>query len=144
MPKFDIEINQSDVDRTFKWIETRGNNTTKLWKAVTPIMRKQVEREFSDENPNRWKALSPRYLQEKLEAGYPATVGVRTGLLKRCATDKANIVYRKDYMLYSIGSQQERFSDFNAKRKIFKHSQRYMQAMYKQVAQKWINEEVAS
>ncbi len=145
--KAQFQVNQSDINHIFSWIKATGERTSGLWERVEPMMKEQVRREFSDENPNNWRALSPKYLQWKMEQGYPATIGVRKGFLKMAATDRAVIKKGKDYFLYSvnmgIASQVEGFdyfSDFNRKRKIFKHTQRYMNTAYANAVEQWINQ----
>ncbi len=142
-----VKINIDDVNSVFGWIMKAGTDVDALWDRVIPVMKTEVAREFSDENPNKWKALSPLYKKWKMEQGYPEIIGVRTGTLKRAATAGAIIVRSPERLEYTIDTgpavQQEGFnyfSDFDEKRKIFKHTRNVMSKHYREAAQKWMDE----
>jgi phage gpG-like protein len=145
-----IDVNDRDLQQVVKWIDSIGSNKKKLWKQMIPVMREQVSKEFSDANPNEWKALKPSYVQWKMDQGYPATIGVRTGNLKDAATTNALTTYTDEYLVYQINSNMATaaegfnyFLDFNRKRKIFKHTERYMNSLYRQSAESWLNADIS-
>jgi hypothetical protein len=146
--KPELQVNDADVKRVTQWIESIGVDKRQLWNTMEPVIREQMNREFSDENPNRWKALSPHYLQEKLAAGFPATIGVRTGNLKRAATDAAIVEKREEFMVYTINPGMDKsdegpyFEDFHAKRKIFRHTTPYINKVYHEAAERWIKTDI--
>lgn len=142
------EIDSKDIINVFGWIEKAGTNTFKLWKRVIPILREQAGREFTDENPNQWKALKPGYLKWKAEKGYPLTIGVRKGYLKRAATSNAIIIetestleYKVNHSLAFEAENKDYFRKFHEKRPIFNHSKRYLSGTYRKAAEDWINGE---
>ncbi len=141
-----INVDELDVKRVFSWIMDASSNTRVLWNTVEPLMKMQVSRQFSDENPNNWKPLKQSYLDWKVSQGYPKTIGVRKGYLKEAATDKAIISKERNHMTYSINTDiavqaegYDYFSKFHKQRKIFKHTTRYMNKLYYEAAESWIN-----
>lgn len=77
----------------FESIEQKSNDATPLWKALTPGIKKAVNYEFSEANPNKWAPISDRWKNWKNQHGYPTTIGIRTGSLKRAVSDDAKVEY---------------------------------------------------
>lgn len=143
-----LEVNQKDINQVFSWIKEKGNNLDSLWNKIIPIMKDQVKYEFSDANPNRWKALSKTYKKWKEEHGYPSTIGVRKGTLKDAATNNAVIKKSKKYMEYGVDTDRvvengiKYAFEFNKKREIFKYTHRYMDHLVDKAADEWIEKEL--
>lgn len=88
-----------------KWMKDVNvsiENTDVLWKSLDDDIIKAINYEFSDANPNRWNQLSQKYFVEKTAKGFPETIGVRTGSLKRAATTDAIKDYKKGIMEWAV------------------------------------------
>lgn len=142
-----VRVSSKDKERLLSWIqdkESKFDDLRPVLNEMKPIAAKTVGREFSSKNPNAWSPLSPAYVKEKTEAGYPATIGVRTGGLKWAATtgamitiDKRGLTWRVD--MGHVNSEGERVGDyagdFNSTREIFIYTRRYLVRLKNAVVQ---------
>lgn len=86
-----------------------------IWNDVDAILRKHVKTRFSTRGGGRepWPPLSPSTLAAKKKAGYPATILVRTGKLKRALTlTGGEHIFSKARLSMTFGADI-RYADFH-------------------------------
>lgn len=140
--KFKISANEKEIQNVLNWIGAIGQNTRDLWDIVVPIIREKTAEEFTDDNPNRWKELSPRYLEWKRAMGYPDTIGVATGLLRDTAINTQDIFYGDRELRYQVKDSPGYFQDFHSKRPLFGYTRTHLETLYREAVQKWINNDI--
>lgn len=142
--KFIVKLEEQDVNKVFNWVNKVGSDPTELWNILVPIIRKEADKEFTDSNPNNWKALTLKYKILKAKQGFPQTIGVRTGILKEAATTKATIIRSNGKLSYSVNNSMDKgyFNYFQKRRNIFKYTKAYIKSIYKEVTQRWLNEDI--
>ena len=94
------------VARMTQAVKTSDNMSDTLMKLV-PDIQDILRFEFSDANPAGWDPLQPMYVRWKRERGYPTTIGIMTGALKRAATDDAIIDAQPQKLIYKINTSVE-------------------------------------
>lgn len=82
------------LHRWFDDFKKDVSDTRSIWKELTPEIKKQINYEFSDANPNKWDPISAKYKATKIKQGFPVTIGVRTGSLRNAAGDNAIVTYK--------------------------------------------------
>ncbi|PKL35870.1 MAG: hypothetical protein CVV44_20350 [Spirochaetae bacterium HGW-Spirochaetae-1] len=143
-----------------EWVGTplhRSQDAQGLYEQLVPELRQAVAYGFSDANPNNWAELSPGWLDEKRERGWPETIGVATGALKRAATVNAQIAVTKTHLTWGINENEsspghgidgwtvgDYARDFHAVRPIFKSTMAFLRSVYKKAAQKWLTEQMSN
>jgi hypothetical protein len=85
-------------------VEKAIDDSKDLWKLLDSDIVKAVNYEFSEANPNSWKQLSQAYFTEKTAKGFPETIGVRTGSLKRAAAEDAIREYGKGVLGWAVNN----------------------------------------
>ena len=147
------EINpngEDSIKSILNWIENKKQKATNpkgLWNELIPEIKQSIKYELSSSNPNDWPTLSPEYLQEKREKGWPDTIGVATGSMKKALTDEAKVKVAKDYLLWAInedirGNEGERVGDyaqdFDTFRPLFKQTIRFVNKIIQKAISKWM------
>lgn len=88
---------RDSVESLKKWFddfERDATDTRSVWRELTPEIKKAINFEFSEANPNNWDPILASYKATKIRQGFPVTVGVRTGSLRSAAGENANVVYK--------------------------------------------------
>lgn len=112
----DIRVNEKDpkgsrsvealVARMTQGVKNADNVSDTLMMLV-PDIQDILRFEFSDANPAGWDPLKSSYVRWKRERGYPTTIGIMTGALKRAATDDAIIEAQPQKLIYKINPSVE-------------------------------------
>lgn len=74
-------------------IEQRAEDFRPVWDEVARDLMDFEKRVFASEGAairHVWPSLSPDYLAQKMREGYPASILVRTGALKRSLTEEGS------------------------------------------------------
>ena len=153
--EFHIHEKNPNSDGSIKsilsWIDDKKQKATDprgLWNELIPEIKQSIKYELSSGNPNDWPALSPEYLQEKREKGWPDTIGVATGSMKKALTDEAKVKVAKDYLFWGIneemiGNEGERVGDyakdFDAFRPVFKYTIAFVNKIIQKAISKWMS-----
>lgn len=148
-----VPNSKSSVKAALEWVGTplyKSEDATALWEKLIPELRQSVAYEFSDANPNSWAELSPGYLEEKRELGWPETIGVATGALKRAVTVNAEIIAAKDHLTWGVNDNEpghdgmkvgEYAYDFHGTRPIFQKTKSFLRSVFKRSVEKWLTEQ---
>lgn len=137
--------------KVIEWIDTGTNSMTDgaihLWPLLRPVIEQGVKYEFSDDNPNVWTPLKPRYLAWKRKKGFPDTIGIMTGALKQAATTDAIIKENKDYLNWQVspnvsgykGKKTGEYAQYFArKRPLFKYTITFLSDQLRKVFKQWV------
>lgn len=112
MAKDFIELNMN-VEEAKNWLNKAKQgmgDLSPVFKSIQPDIKKSVEQEFSDRNPNMWQELSDKYKAWKINHGYPSTIGVMSGNLKWGATDGAIIDIKKKQMTWKLNQAKATYA----------------------------------
>lgn len=143
---------EQSIRSVMDWVsraEERADNAEHLWESLIPTIRQSIKFELSDANPNSWPKLSPRYLDYKREMGWPLTIGVATGAMKKALTTNAKIKTTKDYLIWgidgdAIGHDGMRVGDyapdFHSVRELFGYTIDFIQQVIRDAITRWIGE----
>ena len=96
---------KNSIQSLKKWFddfEKDVSDTRSIWKELTPDIKKAINFEFSEANPNKWDAISEKYKATKIRQGFPSTIGVRTGSLRSAAGENADVVYKPLGLEWSV------------------------------------------
>lgn len=96
---------QDSIQSLKKWFddfEKDISDTRSIWKELTPDIKKAINFEFSEANPNKWDPITEKYKVTKIRQGFPSTIGVRTGSLRSAASENADVVYKPLGIEWSI------------------------------------------
>ena len=106
---------RADFTPTLEWLEKikRGvGDARPLWVAMQPKVIEWIKQEFTDSNPNKWKKLSPKYLEWKLKNNFPATIGILTGDMLKAASDNAIVEMTERHMSVEVNQAEAPHSVF--------------------------------
>jgi hypothetical protein len=140
----------NSVKSILSWIDdvdTRAADARGVWKMLIPDLKQAVKYEFSDANPNDWPALSDDYREQKISEGWPATIGVRTGGLKKAASDEAKIKMTQNALSWGVdetvfnaeGEAVGNYAhDFHENRPLFGFTAKYINESIDEAIMNWI------
>jgi len=74
--------------------------------AISKDIRLALVYSFSEANPNNWEAITAKYREWKTEHGYPETIGIMTGALKKSLTEDAVVETTKKSLLYTYNEEE--------------------------------------
>src|SRR4030042_1380412 len=120
-----------------------SDDMTDVWRAITPDIKEIMAYTFSDANPNKWSKLTAKYRNWKIKHGYPATIGILTGALKKSLVDDPDIKLLKQKMIYKYnenitgygGKKTSDFAEyFNAKRNVMSYPRVKLNEIIKRAA----------
>jgi len=128
-------------------VNKRAADLRPVWDAITPDMKQSLKFEFSNANPNGWAGLEQKYVSWKRKQGYPDTIGIMTGALKKSLTQTPKIKKRKKFMIWKPDGNVEGFEGkkvktymgfFNAKRPIFGHTVKFIARTVRKAVFKYV------
>ena len=93
------------IHKFFDEMDKSVSDAKDLWKDLEPGIEKSINYEFSDANPNVWKPLTNKYLNWKIKKGYPGTIGILTGALKRAVTTDAKKEFAAKYLRWRMNTK---------------------------------------
>lgn len=73
-----------------------------LWAELLQPIEDAMKYEFSAANPNNWPGLKPEYVNWKRSKGFPDTIGIMDGALKRAATSEAMTDLTKSALTWGV------------------------------------------
>ena len=123
----------------------KTDNLRDVWNILEPDIKDSMRYEFSNSNPNKWERLNDKYKQWKKKKGYPITIGILTGALKKASTDSAVMKKQRKKFLYSVnmsirGYKGKATGDyaeyFNNKRPLFGYTKNFINNIYKEAVRK--------
>lgn len=84
--------------------EDLANDGRSLWAELLQPIEDAMKYEFSDANPNNWPGLKADtgYVDWKRSKGYPVTIGIMSGALKRASTSEAVVKQTKDALNWGV------------------------------------------
>ena len=142
---------RDSVKDMLSWVENMAKTVDDgrdIFRMLIPIISQTLKYEFSDANPNSWDALKSNYMKWKTKKGYPTTVGIMTGALKRSLTTDAKTKVRKHKLEYKMnpsitgykGRMVGQYAQyFNKARKIFIFTKTFINDnIKKQVINVWL------
>lgn len=141
---------KNSVKAIVEWIndvDSRAADARGVWNMLIPDIKDAIKYEFSDANPNDWPPLSKEYLEQKINDGWPATIGVRTGALRKASSDDAKIKMAQNSL--SWGVNEEVFNaegeavgnyayDFHSNRPMFGFTVKYINESIDEAIINWI------
>jgi hypothetical protein len=95
----------TNFEPTRKWFENvkKGiGDARPLWIAMLPKIQEFTSYEFTSRNPNQWERISSKWQQWKVDHGFPATIGVYKGKLKKGAVDNAIIKVDEKQLIWKL------------------------------------------
>lgn len=134
------------IKQTLKWVEDITANVsdpTPFFKGLVPDIKDALRFTFSEGNPNQWIPLGAKYKAWKATSGFPVTIGILTGAMKRSWVETPEISMIKKKMKYTFDKTEvgyqgkplvEYIDKFNEKRPILPYSIRWIKKNMKKVA----------
>lgn len=86
------------IDRS----EKLADDGRPLWAELLQPIEDAMSYEFSHANPNNWPGLKPETIDWKRSKGFPDTIGIMDGALKRASTNEAVIDSTKEALLWGV------------------------------------------
>jgi hypothetical protein len=121
-------------------VEQNADDMSTTFKKIIPDIKAAFRYEFSEANPSGWKALSKKYRQWKIDNGYPATIGIKTGALKRALVEEPMIKIDKRSLIYGVNDSMtnedgenvgDYAKEFNRQRKIMPYVKKFIRGIVK-------------
>jgi hypothetical protein len=131
------------IKRNIRNGAVRTDDMSMAFREIVPEIQDLLRYTFSDANASDWQPLKDSYRNWKIKHGYPATIGIRTGDLKKSVSDAAKVEIGKQKMRYSyntsIGSVENYAGYFNKRRPIMD----YARERIDDIATRAVNQEIA-
>lgn len=121
--------------------EQSASDMRGVWPGIIEDLRDAMRFSFSESNPGKWGKLKDPYRNWKIKKGYPATIGIRTGDLKKSFTEDARTKIERLKFSYTYGSGKtvsEYAQHFSNKRPVFNYARAYINKISKQAVEKAI------